>query len=169
MNLGLSNGKLRLLLGAVLMAAVVSVSAQSKPKMTPVYMFGFSASFADSVAFQTDIQRIDSAWIDSHKLLVDRSLYTLQLQYYVEGEEGTANTTCAVFFNTSKRKLQKTWNRVRKRYINAEGLRLRQLDTEHFRFHAEEYSPVIIGDVEPEPAPTTPPTQAAPPAVNQAP
>lgn len=121
----------------------MAASAEKKPEMTRVYMFGFAASFVDSVAYQTDVQQIDSAWIEpAHKFLVDRSLYSLQLQYFLESEEGCKNTICSVFFDKNPRRLQRRWNKVNKRYEKAEGMRLMPLPEQRFRFKAEEWKVV---------------------------
>ena len=136
--------KFIIILLAALLAVTASARTKKEPMMKPVYMFGFAASLLDSTAYQTTVQRIDSAWLDPHGLLVDRSLYSLQLQYHVELEEGRHNSTCTVFFNTSQRKLQRAYNRVRKRYQKAEGIRLLPLSADRFRFKAEEYRPIIM-------------------------
>jgi len=123
---------------------VLTASAAKKPEMTRVYIFGFAASFVDSLAYQTDVQQLDSAWIEpAHKFLVDRSLYSLQLQYYLESAEGKKNTVCTVFFDTNQRRLQKRWNKVKNRYEKAEGLHLTPLTTDRFRFKAEEWKEII--------------------------
>ena len=60
---------------AALLWLALPLSAAKKPEVKRIYMFGFAASLRDSTAFQTDIQTIDSAWIDpTHKILVDRAL-----------------------------------------------------------------------------------------------
>lgn len=125
-------------------AMALTTAAAREPEMKTVYMFGFAASFTDSVAYQTVVQQIDSAWLDAHKMLIDRSLYSLQLQYYVESSEGKSNSTCTVFFSTSRRRIDRTWKKVRKRFEHAEGLHLTTLPTERFAFKAEEYRPIII-------------------------
>ncbi|MCR4993859.1 MAG: hypothetical protein K6A32_00515 [Bacteroidales bacterium] len=160
--------RLSLTLAFLLLAgAVATVDAASKePRMTRVYMFGFSASLTDSTAFQTDIQTLDSAWIDpSHKFLIDRALYSLQLQYHVEVQEHRKNTVCTVFFGTNLRKVQRRWAKVRKRYENDPALRYQILPEERFRFKAEEYKPVIIGEPEEVAGPAS--TPAAPPSAPQ--
>ncbi len=123
------------------------VQAQKKPRMQRVYMFGFAASFTDSICCLTDIQRIDSAWIEpTHKFLVDRSLYSLQLQNHMESVEGCKNAISSVFFTLKPNKLQRMWRKMRKRYERAEGLRFSVLPENRFRFAAEEYREIIIGD-----------------------
>ena len=144
-----------------LLVALPLSAAKREPRMTRVYMFGFAASLTDSTAYQTDIQTIDSAWIDPvHKFLVDRALYSLQLQYHVETEEHHKNTVCTIFFNTNPRKIQRKWAKVRKRYEKDPVLRFQILPNERFSFKAEEYRPVIIG----EPAAVADSTQTAPSA-----
>ncbi|MBQ8937516.1 MAG: hypothetical protein IJ066_07340, partial [Bacteroidaceae bacterium] len=43
-------------------------------------------------------------------------------------------------------KLQRMWRKMRKRYERAEGLRFSVLPENRFRFTAEEYREIIIGD-----------------------
>ncbi len=141
-----------------LLCIVLSASAAKKPEMTRIYMFGFAASFVDSVAYQTDIQQIDSAWIEPvHKFLVDRSLYSLQLQYYLESAEGRKNTICTVFFDKNPRKLQKRWSKVNRRYNKVDDIRLMSLPAERFKFKAEEWKQITI-----EETPATSSSTAAP-------
>ena len=129
--------------------------------MKRVYIFGFSASLTDSTAFQTDIQVLDSAWIDAHKFLLDRALYSLQLQSHVEAQEHHKNTICTIYFNTKPRKLQRKWAKVKKRYEKDPALKYEILPRERFAFKAEEYRPVIIG--EPVGVPDTTQTAAVKP------
>jgi len=114
--------------------------------MQRVAMFGYAISFKDSVVCQTDIQTIDSAWIEpAHKFLVDRSLYSLQLQMYME-QQGHKNAVCTIFFDKNPRKLQRMWRKVHKRSQKMDGLRYQALPVSAFRLKAEEYRPVIIED-----------------------
>lgn len=132
---------------AALLWLALPLSAARKPEVKRVYMFGFAASLIDSTAFQTDIQTIDSAWIEpSHKMLVDRALYSLQLQYHMETEEHRKNTVCSIFFSTNPRKLQRKWAKVKKRYEKDPLLSYQILPQERFAFKAEQYLEPIIGD-----------------------
>ena len=48
-------------LAAVLMAALAFVPTLAQNRVVPkAYMFGFAASFTDSIVFFTDIQEVDS-------------------------------------------------------------------------------------------------------------
>ena len=131
-----------------IMAAPLVAWAGTQPHAQRVYIFGFAASFTDSIAYQTDIQCIDSAWVEGKKeFLVDRSLYSLQLQYHVEGQLKNTNSICSVFYHKKLRKLQKIWSKVRKRYEKAEGLHLKTLSKKDFFFISEAYKPIINEDV----------------------
>lgn len=135
------------LLAVALLGVALAVSAAKKPEVRRVYMFGFAASLIDSTAFQTDIQTIDSAWLEpSHKLLVDRALYSLQLQYHMEGVEKRKNTVCTIFYNTNPRKVQRKWAKVKKRYEKDPALDYKVLPKERFSFKAEKYVAPMIGD-----------------------
>lgn len=132
----------------VLSGCLIQVYAEKQPEMRRVYIFGFAASFTDSTACQTVVQTIDSAWIDGHKFLVDRSLYGLQMQNYMETQEHSKNSICSIFFDTNPRKLQRIWRRVRKRYEKSQGLQFKVIGEDRFHFIAEEYKPIIMEDTQ---------------------
>ena len=128
----------------VLMLAVGTASAaQKEPRVQKVYMFGFGASLTDSLARQTQVQVVDSAWIDAHKLLVDRMLYSIQLQFYLEQNEGMKNPLCTIYFDTNERKVNKLWHKIKKRYESEPTLKYAEVPATQFRFTAEQYRPVI--------------------------
>ena len=67
---------------------VVGINSYAKDKNTTktekVYMFGFSASFNDSLVYITDIQGVDSVEIEPKTdFLVGRTAYGNQLQFYL--------------------------------------------------------------------------------------
>lgn len=117
-----------------------------KPKVTRVYMFAFGASFIDSVSCQTQLQLIDSAWVDARGMLVDRSLYSLQLQSYLEQTKGVKSPVCSVFFGKKESKMQKLWAKVKRRYEGVQNLIHEVVPADSFRLAAEEYREIIIGD-----------------------
>ena len=98
MNLNFKHwGLLACLLG------LVGMSLSAKVERTTVYIFGFSASFTDSVAYITDVQQLDSAYIETkYDFLMDRVVYSDQLQTYLEAVKQMPNSTCTVFFHTKK-------------------------------------------------------------------
>lgn len=119
------------------------MAGSKTPVMKRVYMFGFAASFTDSVACQTAVQQVDSAWLDQHHFLVDRALYSLQLQFHMEHEENVNNPICTIFFDRNPKRLQRVWKKMSRRYQKAEGLRFRTIPAERFRFMAEEWKEII--------------------------
>ena len=127
------------------------LSLSAKVERTTVYMFGFSASFTDSVAYITDIQQLDSAYIDTKTdFLMDRVVYSEQLQTYVEAMGLMGNCTCSVFFHTKKNKLQEEYEKIKKRYREDQGVVLKELEPGSFLFVSPVYMTPSAGIVEPE-------------------
>ena len=73
-------------IGVVFLLLIVSahIGVSAKVVCVPkLYAFGFSASFNDSIVYFTDIQEIDSAWINEKtKFLISRDNYSYQLKNY---------------------------------------------------------------------------------------
>lgn len=118
---------------------VLFVAQAQKPQMHCVYMFGFASSLVDSLAFQTDIQMIDSVYIHKNGLLAGRMQYSSQLQQALQRETGNANITCAIFFDTKKSRLEKRYLKLKRRYIKSHSVVVRHFGTDSFRFHAEPF------------------------------
>jgi hypothetical protein len=105
-----------LLLGLIALIAFTS-NAFGKNVMHPTYIFGFSASFNDSIVYFTNIQRIDSAWIGTKTtFLFGRDNYSYQLKNYLSSI-GMNNRTCLVEFAKTKKDIDKKYQKLMKRYI----------------------------------------------------
>ena len=65
----------------------------------PVYAFGISASFTDTVVYYTDIQLLDSVHLDKGGFLPHRELYSYQLKNFLEFEMNLPNRTCMIYFS----------------------------------------------------------------------
>ncbi len=118
----------------------VSKAVAQVPEQRCVYMFGFAASFVDSTAYITDIQAVDSAFVfKKNGFLADRSLYSNQLNYFLQTNMQKEDMTCVVFFDEKKSKLEKTFLKVRKKYSNDKGVLLTPLGKDVFTFTAEEW------------------------------
>lgn len=99
------------------LACLACQNAEAKIKQKPVYMFGFAISFVDSAAYITDVQYIDSSFIDTKtKFLVGRNMYSLQLQEFLAKNEGCMHPVTAVFFGKKKEKMEKKMLSVRRRF-----------------------------------------------------
>lgn len=142
----------KILVALLCLSFTWTVQAAREPKMKPVYIFGFAASFTDSIACQTVVQRVDSAWLDRHGFLVDRALYSLQLQMYMEQEEHLSGAITTVFFSSSERKMQRLWAKMQRKYEAAQNLIFHITPEDKFHFTAEEYRPAINYDM---PAPVS--------------
>lgn len=122
---------------AVAMASVsMGVTAKSviNPKM---YMFGFSASFADSVVYFTDIQAVDSVWTDSRTdFLLARDSYSYQLKNYFATHENMPNRTCIVMYAKDRKKAEKKYIKLRSKYTIKGNYDVRYVDAAKFKFEA---------------------------------
>lgn len=106
------------------LTALVIVSAQvadiaakniSVPRM---YMFGFAASFNDSIVHFTEIQTVENVWID-HKseLMAGRENYSYQLRDYLANELKMPHRTCVIFYNLDVKKLEKEYLKMKRIYL----------------------------------------------------
>lgn len=100
-----------------LLFAVVA-SSMAQDKQTTVYMFGFSASFNDSIVYITDIQKLEDAWINGKSgFLVNRNDYSYQLQNYLK-QKGEQTPTCVTFYALSQKDIQKKYENLKKKYTD---------------------------------------------------
>lgn len=130
---------LYLIITALLTLCTTSITA--KPKQTKVYIFGVSINFTDSVTYMTDVQILEPAYIETKTgFLYDRSIYSQQLQIWVEYAKGQPNTTCTVFFSTSRSKLEKKFIKVRNKYNKDQSTILKSLDAGEFKFIPQEWT-----------------------------
>ena len=121
-------------LALVLTAFAVKVQAKLI-QPAHVYMFGFSASFKDSVVYITEIEDVKGAWIDSKsKFLLNRDSYSYQLKQHMTDQYQEPERVCVVFYATSKKEIEKKLKKLRKKYKE-----LTPLPTE-FHFEAIEQS-----------------------------
>ena len=137
-----------LLVFSCLQPLAVMAGGGKTPKMQKVAMFGVGISFTDSVVYETEIQVLDSVWVNpDHNFLEDRSLYSLQLQYFME-HQGVKNAVCTVLFNKKESSLKSKWEKIRKRHTQSEAQRFKIVPLTEFRFQPEEYRPIIIREDE---------------------
>ena len=131
-----------------------------EPVMQRVGMLGFAVSFKDSVVCLTDIQTLDSTYIEpDHGFLHDRSLYSLQLQMHLE-KAGYRNAVCTVLFNKKPHKLNRAVRKIRKKFERDASFRIKEVPVSEFRFKAEEYRPVILEEETTEAAETAKATES---------
>lgn len=98
----------------------VAMGAEAK-RVQPqhMYMFGFAASFTDSVVYITDIQDVQGAWYDTKsKFLLGRDNYSLQLKDHFKDKMQMPDRICMVFFAKSMKKAEKKYLKLRKKYLS---------------------------------------------------
>lgn len=112
----------------------------AKSYCTPIYVFGLSASFNDSIVYITNIQLLDSAWVDEKThFLVNRSDYSSQFKSYFTSK-GQMNRTCVVVYAEKEKDILKKYSKMKSRYTpskkNVKNFDLRSLDEEDFKFES---------------------------------
>ena len=119
--------------------------AKKKPKVVEsvsygkgtgtVYLFGVSQMLTDSTVYITSINQIDSIDLDKKtKILPNRSEFSLQLKEYLEGQVGLHKQTACVFFAVSRKKLNKQYYKVKKRYLDDKDKKIIVVDERYFTF-----------------------------------
>lgn len=113
-------------------------SVSAKGKVIPqIYMFGFSASFNDSVVYFTEIQQLDSVWVESGSgFLQGRENYSYQLRNYLADKLGMPNRTCVVSYAKDRRDAEKKYLKMKRLYVDeGKGMYdVRFVDGKDFKF-----------------------------------
>lgn len=121
-----------LTLFALLLSTVASAALRPKT----IYVYGFAASFNDSTLYMTDIQQVDSAYLDTKtKFLYSRENYSSQLRDHLE-KLGFKEATCVTSFATTKKKAQKKYLALRKKYLESGSYNINYLKAPEFVFKA---------------------------------
>lgn len=121
-------------------AALLPVITAAKNNNVPqrVYMFGFAASFNDTIVHFTEIQAVDSVMLDGkHQFLMFRNQYSNQLSSYLAQQQMPLRT-CVVFYNKNVNKLQKKFLKMKKLYSSSKNSRgsneVRTITSNDFKF-----------------------------------
>ena len=68
---------IKYILFSLLLAAVMPTELHAKVVKSKMYLFGFSASFQDSIIYMTDVQEVDGIWYDTKtKFVIERGQYS---------------------------------------------------------------------------------------------
>jgi len=113
--------KKQLTTAALVIAATLPTALTARNVMVPkAYMFGFAASFNDTIVHFTEVQAVDSVWMDSKKnFLLGREFYSGQLREYLAAQQ-MPQRTCIVVFSKDLKKLQKKYLKMKKLYAPVE-------------------------------------------------
>ncbi|MBR2101948.1 MAG: hypothetical protein IJ928_04255 [Prevotella sp.] len=113
----------------------VYCDAQSNYVRQKIYAFGFAASFNDSVVYVTDIQEIDSAWVENKTgFLVSRSNYSLQLREYLAEKRHEPNRTCIITYATKRKDIDKKYLKLKSKYTKKNDFSFQVLTSADFKF-----------------------------------
>lgn len=131
-------------LATVLLAASTYLPLSAKSTMAQkAYMFGFSASFNDSIVYFTDIQEIDSVWTSGkNHVLAGRNQYSYQFREFFAQKLDMPRRTCVVVSSLKRKDVEKKYAKMKKQYMekNAGKYDVRFLSPADFRFHAVDMS-----------------------------
>ena len=102
---------------ALFVAAIIPTTTTAKDVVAEkVYMFGFAASFNDTIVHFTEIQPLDSAWTDGKTgFLLGHNLYSGALRNYLS-QTGMPHRTCVVVSDKKLSRLQKRYAKMKKLY-----------------------------------------------------
>lgn len=148
------NNILKVLLAAVVAACLwMPNTLVAKGQLArEMYVFGVAASFNDTIVHFTDIQPLDSAWVDSKtKFLLGRESYSYQLRDYISGMLNMPHRTCITFYGTNRGKLEKQYLKMLRLYSSQnkgkKGKPVRSYDVRHINQNQFRYLSVDMGDV----------------------
>ena len=124
----------KILFAIALVFTMCSAFSLKKDHSKPVYAFGISASFTDTVVYFTDIQILDSAEVSKEGFLVHRELYSYQLKNYLEDNQQQQNSTCMIYFSENKKKLEKEATKILNKYKKNNRMTVSRIDSDKLRF-----------------------------------
>jgi len=129
---------------ALLLSAVAATEVSAKKKMVPkAYIFGFSASFTDSVVYMTNVQTVDSVWIDTKtKFLLGRENYSYQLRDFFTYKQNMPNRTCLVLFAMKRKDAEEKFIKLKRKYTEKAKSKydVRYIESSDFKFHPVDMS-----------------------------
>ncbi len=120
---------------------------KEKAKIKPVsqddvvYVFGVGINFNDSTVYLSDIIPVNYIRLEPKtKFLPHRAEFSLQFREYLEGKLGLVNETTSVFYAVKRKKAEKYYSKLKKRYFD-EGVKdMIVVDPQLFSFKLPEYA-----------------------------
>ena len=132
-----------ILLALLLAGALPQEMEAKRIKVPKMFMFGFSASFQDSIIYMTDVQEVEGAWYETKsKFLLGRQHYSYQLKDFLANTRQQPNRVCVVMFALTRKEAEKIFIKLRKEYtVKAKGkYDVRYLTTTDFKFQPVDMS-----------------------------
>ena len=128
------NKKRYILLALILLTMSLGMTAKNKT-VQKVYLYGFSASFKDSVAYFTDIQELENVSVAERTgFLYGRDSYSNQLREYL-AEKGQPFRTCIVSFAFDRKRIEKKYLKLKSKYTKKGNFDVRYLKADEFKFN----------------------------------
>ena len=122
------------------MALGMGIQTSAKKVQVPkMYIFGFAASFNDTIVHFTNVQEVDSAWIEKkNDFLQMRELYSYQMRDFLANKKQMPRRTCVIYANKNRKKVEKKYLKFKKLYTQSKNQRqqydLRYLEDKEFHF-----------------------------------
>ena len=116
----------------LLLALVATIGVASdknddkKTKEVPVYIWGASISFSDTIAYFTEIQKLEKVVLEN-KFLPHRQYYAYQLKDYMNFEENMPGRISVIYFDEKRLNLEKKETKIKKRLVEKENMTVRYL------------------------------------------
>lgn len=131
-------GALALMIIMVMPAFAAQKSEKAKAdEPTRVYLYGVSVNFNDSVVYMTDFLHLDSMVVNKDASITGYSSYSLQMKVYLEGTLGEVDRTCAVLYSADKKKLERKYLKMRKKYQADKSTLLKLIGADAFQFRKD--------------------------------
>lgn len=131
--------KKALLILLLMLVATVGIARNKKEskkakeiKEVPVYIWGASISFSDSVVYFTEIQELGAIVLENG-FLPHRQYYAYELKDYMNFNENMPGRISVIYFDEKRSKLEKQEQKIKKRLVEKEGLTVRYLG-DKFKF-----------------------------------
>ena len=122
---------------ALLFTMLFSINTIAKAQnrnIQKVFMFGFAQSFNDSTVYFTDIQVVDSVYIEQKtKFLMERENYSYQLKNYLEGT-GKKNMACITSFALTRKDIEKKYLKMKQRYSTRGHYSIQYINENEMKF-----------------------------------
>ncbi|MCD8290682.1 MAG: hypothetical protein LUC91_04170 [Prevotella sp.] len=109
------------------------ISAKERYVANKAYIFGFATSFTDSTVYITEIQTMDSLWIENKTFMLDRDNYSYQLKNYLD-KQGQQHRTCIMFFAVKRKDIDKKYEKIKKKYVTKGHYYISYLRENDFQF-----------------------------------
>ena len=115
--------------------STLSISAQNeKEQPEPVYIWGASVCFNDTVVYFTEIQQLDGVELEKGSdFLPNRQLYSYELKDYMSFKEDMPGRTSVILFSKKKQTLEKRVEKIKQRLVKKNGKTVRYLG-DKFKF-----------------------------------